>query len=135
MTNYPKAIKRHIRDLAALAYERELDKALLSLAEQINAWRQRQLSAGELSDQIHRFDTGIARELYTRYHDGYVELQVAYAIVTGLIQETEVPRDVWPYLQTALQFYRDLGPGSDMESTGHTQSSNDGRGGQEGSTC
>jgi hypothetical protein len=88
-----------------------------------------------LSDLIHRFDTGIARELYTRYHDGYVELQVAYAIVTGLIQETEVPRDVWPYLQNALQFYRDLETGSDTEGTDNIQSSNDGRGVQEGSTC
>jgi hypothetical protein len=107
MQTYPKHIKRKLRELSMLAYEEELKRALTPLAEQFDAWKQGQIGAGELSEQIHRYDTGISRELFKRYNDSSaLVMQVAYAVVEGLLRETDIPQEVMPYLENALHFYR-----------------------------
>jgi hypothetical protein len=75
---------------------------------QFDAWRADQISAGELNDLIHRYDTGIARKLYQQYTNASPVLQVAYAIVEGILKEADIPEEVWPYLQNALAFYHGL---------------------------
>lgn len=64
MREYPKLIKRLIREYAARVYEVELGQALSELEAQFAAWRSRQISAGELTDRIHAFNRGPARELW-----------------------------------------------------------------------
>jgi hypothetical protein len=108
MDEYPRSVKRQLRTLAALAYENELRQALLQLAGHVDAWRANQISAGELNERIHQYDTGLARELYSRYNNASPVLQVACAIVEGILQESDIPAEVWPYLQNALAFYRGL---------------------------
>src|SRR6266496_3237140 len=115
MNDYPKSIKRQLRALADLAYERELKQALSGLAGQFDAWKQDRLSSSELSDLIHRFDSGVSRDLYKQYNSPRLDLQVAYAIVQGVLNQEDVPAEVWPYLQNALRFYQGLERDTDAE--------------------
>ena len=106
MQDYPKSVKRKLRELSALAHEEELRRALLPLAQQFDAWRQGQIGSGELSALIHDWETGVSRDLFKTYNTPYVALQVAQAITEGILQSEAVPEEVVPYLQHYLDWYR-----------------------------
>ncbi|HYK05765.1 MAG TPA: hypothetical protein VE974_28725 [Thermoanaerobaculia bacterium] len=87
-----KALKRAIRQLADIAYERELASALEALHQQFSSWRNGELDPFELTDAIHRFHNGIARDLYKQYASGGIlEAAVAGAIIRGTISAAEIP--------------------------------------------
>ncbi len=60
---FTKSERKELRRLAGLAYERELAKALEALEESFGQWRKKKISAFELSDCIHKFHNGTARNL------------------------------------------------------------------------
>jgi hypothetical protein len=92
MDEPPKALKRAIRQLADMAYERELASALEALHQQFSSWRNGAIGPFELSDAIHRFHNGIARDLYNRYSSGGIlDGVVAGAIIRGTISAAEIP--------------------------------------------
>lgn len=114
MPEYPKRVKRLIREYAARAYEAELSKALGELERQFAVWRAGPKalragltanSAGELSDHIHAFSRGPAREFWQRYNAGLDDMQVAHAIVTGLLPRDELPSELLEALQSIIAFY------------------------------
>lgn len=105
MREYPKPIKRLIREYAARAYEAELGQALGELEAQFTRWRSGEISAGELSDRIHTFHQGPARELWSRYNARIDETLVAHAIVTGLLPRERIPAELLEALQPILGFY------------------------------
>ena len=49
-----------------------------------------------------------ARRLFKQYNDGRPDLNVAYAIVVGILKREEVPADVLDALGRALAFYESL---------------------------
>jgi hypothetical protein len=102
---YPKPIKRLIREYAARAYETELGQALGELEQQFAAWRNGQISAFELSDHIHTFHQGPARELWSRYNARIDDTLVAHASVTGLLPRESIPAELLEALQPILAFY------------------------------
>jgi hypothetical protein len=108
MKPLPKKIRAHLNQLVGQAYENELGQALESLAAQVDRWRAGGTTAGELAHWIHTYDTGPLREMYKRYNSHFVELelQVASALRRGLLQEGDVPQEVWPYLQNARAFFQ-----------------------------
>ncbi|NJO81735.1 MAG: hypothetical protein HC828_02495 [Blastochloris sp.] len=71
MGEYPKPIKRLIREYAARAYEAELGRALGELETQFSPWRSSDISAGGPGrPKIERrstFHQGPARDLWNRY--------------------------------------------------------------------
>ena len=72
MREYPKRVKRLIRDYAARAYEAELCHDLGDLERQFAIWRSGQISARALSDRICAFTraTDYASDnLYNSPHD------------------------------------------------------------------
>lgn len=105
MREYPKRMKRLIREYAARAYEAELGRALGELEQQFAVWRSGHIRAGELSDRIHAFHQGPARELWSRYNAGLDDMQVAYAIVSELLPRDELPAEVLEALQPVISFY------------------------------
>ena len=107
MADYPKHIKRKLRELAGQAYENELAKELAGLAAKFDEWRAGKISAGELSYLVHKYEIGPSRQLYSAYNDNQLhEALIASAIVRGFLKEEEIPADVMPYLQSALAFFR-----------------------------
>lgn len=105
MREYSKPVRRLLREYAARAYEAELGQALGELEQQFAVWRSGQLSAGELSDRVYAFTRGPARELWQRYNARLDDMQVAYAIVTGLLPRAELPAELLDALQPIIAFY------------------------------
>jgi hypothetical protein len=105
MREYSKHVKRLIREYAARAYEAELGKALGELEAQFTRWRSGQISAAELSDYIHEFNRGPARDLWGRYNARIDDTLVAIAIVTGLLPRETIPAELLAALEPSMAFY------------------------------
>lgn len=99
-----KAVKRALRELAAAAHEEALRRALLPVATAFDDWMKGKLGSGELTERIHEFHQGPARELYVRYNSGPLEFAVAHAIIAGLIDRTRVPAEVIKHCRAEIDF-------------------------------
>jgi hypothetical protein len=102
-----KAQRRSIRDLAALAHERELSAELGLLEAAFRRWRERELEPLELNELIHAFHQGPSRKLYVAYTDSEPVLPVAFAIARGILAEAEVPEHVREFIAPSVAFARD----------------------------
>lgn len=88
-----KSDRRQVRNLLACAYERELTEALRELAGQVNDWKNHRINAFDLSDAIHDFHDGIARDLWKHYNSGVDDLILLHlAVERGALTAGEVPR-------------------------------------------
>ncbi len=105
MAGTPKRITRLLREYAGAAHEEELRRALLPVSEAFKRWERRDLGSGELSEIIHRFHQGPARELYVRYNSARREMAVAYAITAGVLDRRTIPAELLDHLAGALHFY------------------------------
>ena len=112
MKEVSKAVKRSLRELAAISHEEELRRALLPLAEAFDAWKAGKLTGGDLVEAIHLFHQGPARELYLRYERPLLSSSVAQAIVNGTIKKETVPAEVLEHLAGMLEFYMAAEEGS-----------------------
>ncbi|MEW6358638.1 MAG: hypothetical protein AB1696_20050 [Planctomycetota bacterium] len=92
--NYRKAVKRKLRELAVIAYERELGAELEKLARKFDEWREKKIDAFELTDIIHKFHNGPAREMWKSYTANCQDLIVAGAVNRGVLKREEIPEDV-----------------------------------------
>jgi hypothetical protein len=99
-----KTVKRALRQLAARAHEEELRRALLPIAAAFGQWQAGQLGSGELTEIIHAFHQGAARELWKKYNLGPLEFAVAQAILAGVIERDQVPPDVLLHCRGALEY-------------------------------
>lgn len=104
MRNYPKRIKRALREWAAEAHERELHRELTILDRSLDAWRRGQMGSGDLSICIHEFHNGPARKLFNRYNGGFQDVNVAAALVTGTLTREEVPTEVIEAVEDLIPF-------------------------------
>jgi hypothetical protein len=96
MQNLPKPIKRVLRQLMDVAYERELHRELEKLDQSFAAWREGTISSFELNELIHKHHDGPSRELWSRYRNvRAADMLVTSAVVEGLIKEEEVPVRCW----------------------------------------
>src|SRR5437870_13221436 len=105
MADTPKRIKRLLRECAAAAHEEELRRALLPMSEAFGRWERSELGSGELSEIIHRFHQGPARELWVRYNTPDLEIPVAFAITTGVLGRETIPADLLEHPAGALRCY------------------------------
>jgi hypothetical protein len=107
MQNLPKPIKRVLRQLMDVAYERELHRELEKLEQSFAAWRKGTISSFELNELIHKHHDGPSRELWSRYRNvRAADMLVTSAVVEGLIKEEEVPVEVLATISRQLAFYR-----------------------------
>ncbi len=104
---FSKAQRRRLRDLGAMAYERELSAELSKLETEFCRWRAGEIDAHELSDRIHRFHQGPARQLFSKYGHSNLDFAVAHAVHRGLITEDEAGADGIEMLRIHLDFLRD----------------------------
>jgi hypothetical protein len=108
MQDYPKKIKRLLREFLAEAYERELQRELAKLDQSFSEWRSGHISSGELSDRVHQYEIGPSRELYKRYNSSLPDMAVAYAVVTGILHRDEIPEELLEAIERPLSFYQSL---------------------------
>ena len=105
MPELPKRLKRLLREHVAAAHDEELRRALLPLADDFDRWRRGEMSSGELSERIHNFHHGPAREIWKMYNYGSPALSLAYAIHQGILPRESVPPEVLEVLGPSLNFY------------------------------
>src|SRR2546428_11382341 len=105
MAETPKRIKRLLREYAAVAHEEELRRALLPVAEAFKRWEREELDSGELSEIIHKFHQGPARDLWVRYNTAHLEMAVAFAITKGPLSRRENPPGVLGHSRRTLTFF------------------------------
>ena len=59
-----KADKKKVRELAGIAWERELREEIRGIADAINEMENGSLSPFDVNDRIHEFHNGASRDLY-----------------------------------------------------------------------
>ena len=70
----------------------------MPVAGAFTRWELGELGSGELSDIIHRFHQGPARELFDRYNNPHLELAVAHAITVGILDRQTIPAELLDHL-------------------------------------
>ncbi len=108
MSDYPKRINKLLNELLREAYERELHSALTKLDKDFAEWRNGTIGSGELSYRIHQYETGPSRMLFRKYNEGPKDMNVAYAIVAGILKEDQVPAELKDAISNPLAFYSAL---------------------------
>lgn len=106
--NDRKKMKRQMRELATLAYERELGNHLSKLQRNFSEWGAHKITAFELSDRIHEFHNGPSRELFKTYDLPKPDFLVVRAVVLGILTEEEVPAEILEFLSGQIQSLRSL---------------------------
>jgi len=95
-------------DYMTEAYERELHRELLILDQSFTEWKEGKIGSGELSLRIHQYDRGPSRDLFERYNCSPKDLNVAYAIVTGILNADEVPAELLEILSGSIAFFQSM---------------------------
>ncbi len=96
-----------LRQLAGEAWERELSEALDELYETFGKWSDKGMSAFDLTDRIHEFHHGIARELYKHYTGVKPDTAVAGAIAKGVLGEAELNSELRAKLEPLIDVFRE----------------------------
>jgi hypothetical protein len=118
MQQYPKNIKRLLREYMVEAYECELHRELAKLDLSFAEWRDGKLSSGELSYLVHQYEAGPSRELYKKYNYSPHDMNVAYAIVTGILKRNEIPAELLEAISSLLAYYQSLKEEGDLKEPG-----------------
>jgi len=105
MAEFTAAQRKDLRRLAELAYERELNEELGALEESFHQWRCGSINAYDLSQAIHEFHDGPARDLYVRYNRLKPDVLVAHAFARGVLTEKDVALSIRDALQTQIAHY------------------------------
>jgi len=105
MTQYDKVTRKKLRELAAESYERELGKHLDELLDKFHAWKNGEIRSSELNGFIHKFHNGISRDLYNIYEYLQEDDLVARAVVSRILAEDEVPKNVLEQISSRIEFY------------------------------
>lgn len=98
-----KAQKRRLRDLAGLAYERELAAASAALLREFRRWNSKEIDVFELNEKIHEFHNGISRTLYGRYARMDPKFGVAHAIKSGVLKRAEIDDKIFALVSGMLE--------------------------------
>ena len=110
MRNDPEKVKRRqIRELAALAHDRELARELGAVELEFFRWRRGEIAAHDLREIIHAFHNGPSRRLYSMYNGDLLEMVVGAAIARGVLTEEEVPPEMLEVLRRHIDFARERG--------------------------
>jgi hypothetical protein len=105
MQDSPKAVKRLVREWAAIAHDRELGHALLELRTQFDRWQRGEIAAADLNDLIHQFHQGASREIWKRYAANHLEPAIGSAIAAGILRREELPEELLRHVAGLIEFY------------------------------
>ena len=107
MTEFSNKQRKHLKKLAGLAYEREMNIALGELFTEFKKWENSNLNPFDLNDKIHQHHDIKARTLYKIYVMGNTDTAVAISIAQGTIKEEEVEISCLALLERSIEFYKE----------------------------
>jgi hypothetical protein len=108
MRDYPKPIKKLIREYHGKAYEKELHRELTKLDRSFTEWRDGKIDSWDLGNRIHEYEVGPSRQLRKQYTPEVADMMLAYAIVAGILDRDEIPAELLEALERPLGFYQGL---------------------------
>ena len=82
-------------------------RRLLLLQVQFEEWNGGKLDVHGLSDAIHQFHNGVARDLYVTYTRLEPRVAVAQAVARKILRDDEVPPGLREALQSLITFYEE----------------------------
>ena len=85
-----KADKKKVRQLAGIAWERELRDELRGIAAAINEMENGSLSTFDVNDRIHKFHNGASRDLYRQYSESLPWLGVCRAFIDRVLNDDDL---------------------------------------------
>lgn len=83
-----------LKNLATLAYEREIQVHLKELANDFKEWDAKKISTKELNDRVYKYSMSHARAIYSKYDDLDDDLTVSMALKDGILNEDDVPKEI-----------------------------------------
>lgn len=107
MQKMTKSRKCHLRDLNAMAYDRELSAALRELLGHFARWKAGEIDAWDLNELIHKHHNGISRELYNAHTGSNPVLPVARALAKRFLCWDDVREDCKPLLSGMVEYVGD----------------------------
>jgi hypothetical protein len=99
--------RKELRQLVETAHDRELGLYLSLLEKRFAEWRRSEIGPGELSDFIHEFHDGWARDVFKIYSILKPDQLVARALGIGLLSGDEVSEGLRQTLTDAITYYRE----------------------------
>jgi TRAP-type C4-dicarboxylate transport system substrate-binding protein len=102
-----KKQKKHIREMAGVAYEREMSAALDTLLADFQKWKQGGMTPFDLDEKIHQYHNCTARELYKQYATGDPDMAVMFALAKGIMKIEELNEDCRSFYQDRMGRLRD----------------------------
>ena len=106
-SKFTKSERAVLRQLASEAWDAELREALLELYEDFGTWADDGMSSFDLTDRIHEFHNGTARDLYKRYTGADPSFVVSRAIALGVLGVDAVVASLLPKLAEESEFIRE----------------------------
>ena len=107
MKEHSKSEKRRLRELADIAYERDLRNSLSAFSAKFDDWKVGKITSSQMSRLLHEYDYGESRRLWGMYQTPRHDMLVARAIAIGLLSEKEVGEDVVLLLSQQIAFYKE----------------------------
>ena len=92
-TDFTKSERRRVRELAALAWDRQLRSELAKIGDAINAMTEQLSSPHDVNDLIHDFHNGISRELFDRFNGNKLWFPVCHAHQDGVLTDDDIACD------------------------------------------
>lgn len=106
MSDFTKRENRRLRELAAEAYDKEMDAALSALQERFQDWQQGVIGPHDLNQEIHEFHDGISRELYKTYTMGDSFYAVARAIRLEFLDRSKIEPAMLDKFESIFKFFQ-----------------------------
>lgn len=95
-----------LRQLATLAYERELSRELERIEREFHRWHAGHCSVHELADGLHDFCEGPSKRLWVLYRGGDPLPAVARAVALRILDNHEVGADLIRAMAKQIEFFR-----------------------------
>lgn len=102
-----KKQKKHIREMAGVAYEREMTAALNALFATFQDWKQGRITPFALDEKVHQYHNEAARDLYKQYATGNPDMAVLLALANGVLKIEDLDEDCRAFYQERLDRIRE----------------------------
>jgi hypothetical protein len=101
--SFNKHQRQRLRELATLAYEKEMAQALSELEQAFRRWCKQEIGVFDLDHEIHKYHNGVARDLYKKYnYGGKPDLLVAVAVCDGVLAREDLGEDLFSRLSASI---------------------------------
>lgn len=102
-----KKQKKHIREMAGVAYERAMTTALDKLLASFQKWKKGGITPFALDEEIHQYHNGTARDLYKLYGTGDPDTAVLIALTKGILTIEDLNEDCRLFYQERMDRFKD----------------------------